>query len=159
MGENNLSAAGEQVTKLLTTVFSSIVLTALAIIISGKLLAVRIPLGFSKSDKFGVNLFVLNLKAIGDEASLGLLMFFASLTFVAVCFGAPQTSTYLSDRTGLNLGEWDALCFASSFFSVFCAAVFYAVFPLFSSKPIISSTERDAQIASLTTREREEKKD
>jgi hypothetical protein len=150
MGKIDLNVVGEQIPKLLTTVFSSIVLTALAVIISGKLLASRIPLGFSKSDRFGVNLGVLNLKAIGDEASLGLLMFLGSLAFVGGVFGASDTSTYLSGRTGLTLSAWDGLCFGSSLFSAFCAVTFYVVFPFIWPKSIITSAERDAQIASLS---------
>jgi hypothetical protein len=148
MGGETQNALIEQTKALLLAVFSWVILTATGVIVSGKLLARRIPLGVGSTDLFSINLVAFRIKATGDEVVLGLLLFGLALGSV-VWFGGLKTYQFFRLQTGLDVGQWNSLCVVASFYATIVSTIIWVAAPLFGAKPLINSKERDAQIRTI----------
>lgn len=129
----------------LVFVLSWIVLTAIAIIISGKLLAKRMPLGFFNDDVFDINLGLLKLKSRGDEVSLGFIVFIFHLC-VFIIFGGKPIYTFFKTQAGIDIGQWNSLCIVSSFASILLAFIFYAISGWLKGVPILEPVNRTQMV-------------
>lgn len=142
------SQAGQIVEVLrdgLVFILSWIVLTAIAIIISGKLLAKRMPLGFLDEDIFDINIGLLKLKSRGDEVSLGFIAFIFHLCCF-IMFGGKSTYIFFKLQSGIDVGQWNSLCIMSSFASILLAFIFYAVSGWIKGVPIIEPANRSQML-------------
>src|SRR4051794_17170374 len=94
---------------VITFLLSWLALAAIAIIVSGKLIAKRMPLGLNDDALFRMPLIFFDLRARNDEVSLGLISFILSL---AVCIGLGGKSAYLffRENAGIDVGQWNSLC-------------------------------------------------
>lgn len=153
MGEKALELAASLPTIILT-IFSSAVLMAVSVIISGKLLAKRFRLGFSQTDKFGFNIIVMRVEALGDEASLGFIIFILALLFTIVFGGRPLHEFFVA-QTGLSITQWNSLCFSASVLSIVASLLTFIGAPFFQPSPLISQQERQEQISALREKNEE----
>lgn len=148
MGDDKAADMIAAAQRAFVAVFSWIFLIAASVIISGKLLAQRIPLNAGEGDLFSINLIVFRLRAKGSEVSLGFLIFILLLGSVAVV-GGGDAYRYFEVRTGLSIGQWNSLCAIAAFFSVILSLVVWSVGFAFRSPPLISPAERSDQIEAL----------
>lgn len=148
MGAASTDQAIAQVQRAILGVFSWILLMAVGVIISGKLLALRIPLRLKSDDLFSINLLLFKLRASGDEVSLGLATFILTLGPVVV-LGGSAAYGFFREHTGLEIGQWNSLCAISSFFSIVVATAVWILASLIRGQPLISAEERAEQIKKL----------
>ena len=125
----------------LSVFFSWFVFAAVSIIISGKLLGSRFVMGFVQEDRFRVPLGIFDIRARGDQVSLGLLAFLASFA-VWVCFGGEAAYHFFKRQAGLDLGQWNSLCVLASFSALLVSFVIYVIAPFFGVQPVINSKTR-----------------
>ena len=135
-------AAINLVRDVLAFLLSWVVLAAIAIIVSGKLVAKRFPLGFDDDADFRIPLIIFHLRARGDEVSLGLILFILTLAFSIVA-GGPAAYEFFKRQSGIDVGQWNSLCVIASFTSVMIALLIYMVAPLFRGQPIVDEAERE----------------
>jgi hypothetical protein len=136
------------VEQALAIFFSWGVLAAISIIISGKLLGSRFALGFVAEDRFRIPLLIFDIRARGDQVSLGSLTFIFSLT-VWVCFGGAGAYQFFKRQTGLDIGQWNSLCAIAAVFAMFVSLAIYIVAPLLGRQPVIGQGARDDVISKL----------
>lgn len=144
----------QNLTSLLSAVFSTVILTAIGVIISGKLMAKRLPFHLSGGDKFSINLGVLRLQSGGDEVAWGFIMFMLALA-TTICFGGKDAYQYFAHQSGIDLGQWRSLCAIASFISMLVSLVVWTTAPLFRSSGVISNDERRDQISKLSANSNE----
>lgn len=132
----------------LAVFFSWFVLAAISIIISGKLLGSRFALGFVNEDRFRIPLGIFDIRARGDQVSLGALTFIFSLT-IWVCFGGAEAYSFFKRQSGLDIGQWNSLCAIAAVFTMFIALVIYIAAPFVARQPVITQSARDEVIDKL----------
>jgi hypothetical protein len=139
----NTVAASEtsSIQSVLTVLFSWAVLTALSIILSGKLLAKRIPAGFNDTALFNIPLGIFRLEAKGDEVSLGIIMFIFSFTG-CIILGGKTAYEIFKDRAGIDIGQWNSLVVISSFLAVIVSTILCVILSRVTGQPVIDSEER-----------------
>jgi hypothetical protein len=125
--------------------FSWIVLAAIAIIISGKLIAKRVPLGFVEGDRFRINLVIFDMKARGDEVSLGFIVFIMSLS-LCIVFGGKGAYLFFKAQSGIDIGQWSSLCAISSFLSIFCAVLIWTAALFVKGAPVVDQGARQEML-------------
>lgn len=145
----------DTIASLITFIFSAIVLTAIGVIISGKLIANRIPINLSGDDVFSINLIILKLKSTGDEVAWGFIVFILALG-VIIFFGGKPASQFFIDQSGLPLTHWSAMCAIAAFISIFVAAAIWIFAPLFRGSPVVSDEEREDMIKKLNVSNQED---
>jgi hypothetical protein len=138
---DNPTDAIQALKAVLAFILSWIGLTAISIIISGKLIARRIPLGFLEEDVFNINLIFFKLKSKGDEVSLGLIVFISNLGGWVI-FGGPSAYEFFKIHAGIDVGQWNSLCIISSFASICIAFVFFAISGWATGVPVIAARGR-----------------
>jgi hypothetical protein len=138
----------EKITSLIATVFSTIVLTAVGVIISGKLMANRIPINLSDDDHFMINLYILKLRSTDDQVIWGFTMFIFGIGAVII-FGGHDAYEYFKLNSGVDLGQWKSLCAIASFLSIFVSSLIWAIAPFLKGTPILNIKERDTQLAKI----------
>lgn len=126
---------------VLAALLSWIVLAAISIIVSGKLIAKRFPLGFDDEADFRIPLVIFRLRARGDEVSLGLIVFILTLA-LAVTVGGKEAYEFFRRQSGIDVGQWNSLCVIASFLSVFIALLIYMMAPLLRGQPVIKGADR-----------------
>jgi hypothetical protein len=136
------------VQEALAVFFSWFILAAVAIIISGKLLAKRFSMGFVQEDKFRIPLLIFDIRARGDEVSLGLLAFLGSFA-VWLIFGGKNAYEFFRDHAGIDIGQWNSLCVMASFSALFLCLIMFIVAPLVGSQPVVSEEIRAEVISKL----------
>ena len=148
-GNTELLELTRQFGGFLLWLLSWLPLSAIGIIVSGKFLAQRIPLGLGEKDVFDFNLVVFRIRATGDAVSLGFVVFILMIGIVSFVFGK-GTELYLSEKAGLDIGLWNSNCAAAAFFSIIVSILFYIFAPFILPKPIIDKQDRDEQIRRLS---------
>lgn len=138
----------EQFLDLLQAIFSAIVLTAIAVIISGKLVATTTTRSNKVDDYFTINLIFFRIRATGDEVTWGFVVFIFAMGLTVV-FGGQAAYNFFKLNTGLDIGHWGSLCAIAAFFSVVASVLLWLAVPLLRSSPLISSTDRNSQIEML----------
>ena len=102
----------------LTFVFSWLVLTPIAIIISGKLLSVILKWPGQTNQRLQIKVpGILTLNATKGEAVFGFTAFLVNFVLIAV-IGGPHAYHFFVDRFGPDPGQFDALCALGAFSSV-----------------------------------------
>lgn len=139
----------DAVRTLITAIFSAVILTAIGVIISGKLLAQRIPLNIKCGDKFNINLIVIKLSAKDDEVSLGFIAFIFILS-MTILFGGEQASNAFQHKAGIDIGHWPSLCAISAFISIILSMILWIFGAFFPFTVFISDEDRKNQIDRLT---------
>ncbi len=140
MGESIKSVAAA-VQGLIVVILSWMVLVALAIIISGKLVVKRFPFGLKDDALFSIPLHYFKIKATGDEVSVGFLLFILSLG-LAVIFGGVPAYQFFRQQAGIDIGQWNSLCVIACFFSLLFATFVFLLVPVFKSEPLVSDKDR-----------------
>jgi hypothetical protein len=139
---NALSAPeSSSIQSILTTLFSWAVLAALSVIISGKLLAKRIPAGFNDAALFNIPLGIFRLEAKGDEVSLGIIMFIFSFTG-CIIFGGKAAYELFREQAGIDIGQWNSLVVISSFLAVIVSTALCLILSRFAGQPVVDRQER-----------------
>lgn len=136
--------------QILIFLLSWVVLTAAAIIISGKLMSRRILLGFADDDLFKINLIIFKLKAQGDEVSLGLIVFILNL-FGFIMVGAPNVHAFIKTNAGVDIGQWNSLCAAASFTSIAISFLLFLIFGMAKGVPILADSSRSDMLKRVKT--------
>jgi hypothetical protein len=131
--------------EILIFVLSWLVLTAAAIIISGKLMAKRVLLGFAEDDLFKINLYIFKIKAQGDEVSLGFITFMGNL-LIFIIIGYTRVYQFVKDHAGLDIGPWNSLCASASFASIGMSFLLFIVLGLAKGAPILAGNNRAEMI-------------
>lgn len=95
-------------------IFSSVAMTAIAVIYCGKWLGECLQVSKPHEALFRIPLpGVFRVEATGADVGLGLTGFGLTLLASAVAFGA-AVDRFVAARMGLDLGQWNALCLTSS---------------------------------------------
>ncbi|MGV2169212.1 hypothetical protein ACQZ40_22885 [Agrobacterium sp. 16-172Ci] len=138
----------ERVFEILQAIFSAIVLTAIAVIISGKLVAATTIRSDKEDDFFTINLVFFRIRATGDEVMWGFTVFIFTMGLTVTLGGQPAYH-FFRLNTGLDIGHWSSLCAIAAFFSVVASVLLWIVVPFLRSTPVISVEDREAQINKL----------
>ena len=107
----------DSITKFVRWLFTYLILSFLAIIISGKILTQLAPFKMSIiKGKQEINFLtgIINIKATGDEVIIGLGGFISVLTIVGLTMGE-HVQKLLKSSFGLSLEQFEAICIISSF--------------------------------------------
>lgn len=138
----------EQFFEILRAIFSAVVLTAIAVIISGKLVAATTVRSSKEDDYFTINLLFFRIRATGDEVMWGFAVFILAMGLTVV-LGGEAAYQFFRLNTGLDIGHWSSLCAIAAFFSVIASVLLWLSIPLMRSSPVISAKDRKAQIEAL----------
>lgn len=127
-------SALEWVGDVLEFIFSWLVMLAIAVIVTGKLLSKPINFGADSKQLLKIPLGIFNVEANGGEVILGFASLMFMLLIVALLGGA---DAYLLVKTnfGIDPGHFHALCFISSLISVMFATVIFLVHYIFTLAP------------------------
>jgi hypothetical protein len=99
-------------------IFSWAVLMPIAVIISGKLLALPFKVPVETDQRFVVPIpKILHLQANNGEVILGFAGFIITLVFIALAGGKPAYELFKS-HFGIDPGHFNSLCILSSFLTV-----------------------------------------
>lgn len=140
--QDKVDVAVGAVQAVLTALLSWIVLSAISIIISGKLIAKRLPIGLGDDAFFKVPLIIFRIEARGDEVTAGFISFLLSLGCCSV-IGGKALEAYIESNVGLSIGVWSSLCSVASIVSLSMATMILVIAPLFRGNPIVSEKDRD----------------
>lgn len=106
-------------------VFSWIILTPIAIIVSGKMLAHRLMLEPGSKQLFSIRIFrILTVEARNEEVVLGLTGFLVTLLVVGAAGGARAYALF-REHFGIDPGQFNSLCVISALFLVVWAFAVY----------------------------------
>lgn len=126
---------------VLIFLFSWVVLLGISVIVTGKIAARHFSMGIDLSDEFKINIYIINIKARGDEVSLGFLIFSVFL-FLTILIGGADAYAFFRSRSGIDIGHWNSLCMVASFLSLIFSACLIIYFRVSSHGPIISPADR-----------------
>lgn len=105
-------------TEALKFIFSAIVLTAIAIIVTGIMLGKIINLRANEKNKFRVKVpYVLSIEASGGDLVLGFGAFLITMLMTALCAGH-WARPIVSWCLGLDEPQFRCVCYLSSFTTV-----------------------------------------
>lgn len=109
-------------------IFSWVILTAIAVIVSGKFLAKHLKLQVRSRQQLRIPIpGILLIEATDDEVITGFAGFFATLFLLAI-FSGSDARSFLLARFGVDPGgQFDALVVLSSFSTVLWSFVLYLV--------------------------------
>ena len=140
MGQSDTPSL-DVVQSVLTALLSWVVLAAISIIISGKLITARLPIGIQDNAVFKIPLVIFDITAKGEEVSTGFTSFILSL-FVCIIFGGSSAYNLFKIQAGVDIGQWNSLCVIASFLSLFVSTIICIVVPFFKNSPVISEKDR-----------------
>jgi hypothetical protein len=135
-------------TGILHFIFSWIVLLTISIIISGKFAAKAFPMGFMGDDKFVIDVYMLKLKATGDEVTLGFSFFIVCLV-ACIFFGGVSAYEFFKLHSGIDIGQWNSLCVISSGACLLLSILMFFLSKLLRSPRLVSEKEREELIKRL----------
>ncbi|WP_139216653.1 hypothetical protein [Sphingomonas sp. NFR04] len=147
MGDTAKSAI-DLLQSVVTALLSWIVLAAISIIISGKLITYRLPIGLKDESSFHIPLIIFKMKAKGEEVTSGFICFILCLSACIFIGGKPAYDIFKL-RSGVDIGQWNSLCVMASFLSLTISLIILVSVPLFKGAPVISLVERDDTIKLL----------
>jgi len=153
MSAPNISTetAVSAVSDVLVAIFSWLFLAAIGLIVSGELMARRIPLGIQGDARFRIDMYLFRIEALKDAVYWGFMLFVPTLGLV-IWLGGHSAYDFLKSHAGLDIGQWHSLCAISSCFSIVIATACWFAIPIMTSSPIISETHRSEQIRKLEER-------
>jgi hypothetical protein len=127
-GTNAAASLGQgALTDALKFIFSWVILLPIGVIVTGKLLTNRLKLEVGSGQLFRIPIKgVLTIEATGAEVILGFTWYLICLLLLGVAIGA-NVETWVKVHFGIDPGQFNALGFMSSLFSV---AVSFIVFLL-----------------------------
>jgi hypothetical protein len=125
----------------LALLFSWCFLAAISIIISGKLISKRLPIGISDNAIFGINLKIFQIDARGEEVTTGFIAFLLSFAF-CVAVGGADAYQFFRERSGVDIGQWNSLCAIASLLSLLLATSICILAPFLKGAPVISAGDR-----------------
>lgn len=126
---------------VLAALLSWIFLAAISIIISGKLISKRLPIGIRDDSIFVINLKVFQIGAKGEEVSTGFIAFILSLSFCIIFGGADAYESFRA-KSGVDIGHWNSLCVIASFLSLLLATTICILAPFLKGAPVINAEDR-----------------
>lgn len=135
------AAPWEFVEAAVTAILSWIILAAIAIIISGKLISKRVPIGIFDEAKFEIPLLIFHIEARGEEVTTGFVSFILSL-FLCIFLGGNQAYLLFKEQAGVDIGQWNSLCVIASFLSLLVATIICIVAPFVKGSPVIQQKDR-----------------
>jgi len=146
---DEIEKAGHIAQSLVTFVFSWIILLGAGVILSGKILAKHWPLNLTENDLFTINIVLFRLTAKGDQVALGLIVFALSLGG-SVIFGGQPAYELFKSHSGLDIGQWNSICFIASLVSVAISTFLHFSFILLGgAAPVVTPKERSNQLKRL----------
>jgi hypothetical protein len=132
-------------------IFSFLVVPALAVIVSGILLATRLNLSTrfrlnrGATDVFGIPIpGLFSFQAVGDEVTWGFAVYFLNFAIISGFAGHAAYLFFLS-HFGIDIGPWDSLCILSSLSSVVISVLIF-IFGALRLPVRSQSVDRDKQI-------------
>jgi hypothetical protein len=140
------------------TIFSFLVAPALAVIVSGILVARRINMSSTRfhlnspsTAVFGVPIpGIFSFRAVGDEVTWGFALYLINLGGIGVTAGKGAYPFFIS-HFGVDIGQWNSLCILSSLSSVVIATAIF-IFGALSLPVRSQASDRDNQIEKLAHR-------
>lgn len=141
-------SALETVQSIVTVLLSWLLLAAISIIISGKLISLRLPMGLSEEAKFEIPLIIFQLKARGEEVITGFLAFIISLA-LCISFGGNAAYLMFKAQSGVDIGQWNSLCVIASFVSLIVATAICIIVPFLKGSPVVNQSDREDTIRIL----------
>jgi len=130
----------DEITIFLKFIFSWLMLMAIAVIITGKLLSKPINYGTDTKQVLKIPLKIFNIEANGGEVILGFACMLVMLLIVAV-FGGVQVYEMVKTNFGFDPGHFYAICFFSSLLSVAIASIFFVSHLIIKNKGTPSFVE------------------
>ena len=143
--------AVELVQPILTALLTWVFLAAISIIISGKLISQRLPIGIQDEATFVIPLLIFKIRARGEEVTTGFVAFILSL-IVRIFLGGASAYTLFKEQAGVDIGQWNSLCVIASFLSLLVATVICIVVPFFKGTPLINQQDRNETLRILEGR-------
>jgi hypothetical protein len=140
-------------------IFSWVILMPIAVIITGKLLALILKLPVQSKQAFYIRVPpLLTLRADNEEVIWGFIGFFVTLVSMGVIFGKSAYALF-KDRFGVDPGHFNALCVFSSLTAVVISVALYLLIRGLGRLPRDDiAAEHERLIESLTPRDGEDGK-
>lgn len=148
MGKDTSTVTLEFVQSVVTALLSWVFLAAISIIISGKLISVRLTIGIQDDANFSIPLVIFSIKAKGEEVTTGFVAFILSLA-VCILFGGKEAYEMFRDHAGVDIGQWNSLCVIASFLSLLMSTLICGLVSIFRSPPLISERDRTETLRML----------
>lgn len=149
----NPSSTMDIVLSVLKFIFSWIVLMAIGVIMTGKLITQRLKLTAGREMIFRIPLVFFSIEASGPEVVLGFTFYLICVLLLGTAFGQ-HLNPWVKDHFGVDAGQLNALGFMSSLLSV---AISFAVFMLSKAEPSGPSNEllakHDEKVNELTEKQ------
>lgn len=136
------------VQSVITVLLSWLVLAGISIIISGKLISLRLPIGIRDDSNFHIPLVIFTIRAKGEEVISGFLSFILSL-ILCIFLGGKGAYDLFKDQAGVDIGQWNSLCVMASFLSLFVATLICILVPFMRGAPLISEQDRSETLRIL----------
>jgi len=122
----------DAVTQVIRFIFSWVILLAIGVIVSGKLLSQRLKLRAGSGQLFRIPIKgVFRIEATGAEVVLGFTFYLLSVLVLGATWGA-NLQPWVKSHYGIDPGQFDAIGFMSSLMSVAVSFIVY----LFSAIPV-----------------------
>jgi len=149
----NPPSSMDMVLSVLKFIFSWIVLMAIGVIMTGKLITQRLKLTAGREMIFRIPLVFFSIEASGAEVVLGFTFYLICVLLLGTVFGS-HLDPWVKDHFGVDAGQLNALGFMSSLLSV---AIAFAVFMLSKAQASRPGDEllakHDAKVNSLTEKQ------
>ena len=136
------------VQSIIAALLSWLVLAGISIIISGKLISLRLPIGIRDDSNFHIPLVIFTIRAKGEEVTSGFLSFILSL-ISCIFLGGRGAYNLFKDQAGVDIGQWNSLCVMASFLSLLVATLICIVVPFLRGAPLISERDRSETLGIL----------
>lgn len=136
------------VQSVIAALLSWLVLAGISIIISGKLISLRLPIGIRDDSNFHIPLVIFTIRAKGEEVTSGFLSFILSLVS-CIFLGGKGAYSLFKDQAGVDIGQWNSLCVMASFLSLFVATLICIFVPFMRGAPLISKKDRSETLRIL----------
>ena len=144
MAGNRLDAeAGDWMLK-----FSAVIIAIIAVIISGRFIARFIEFRSNRDDFFSLNLWIFQIAAHRAEIILGLTFFIIMLLLVGFIGGAALYEM-VHVSFGVNLGQFNTLCFISALLLLLGSFTVYIIMHLFAPDRLIDESEHEQVIRKI----------